>query len=174
MEAKPSKKKPLSKQVVKDNQGIKITKSCKIAHSAADLYEFWRRLENLPLVMRHVESVKETSDVESHWVVNFDGKKRLEWDAIIFNEHPNELIAWRTKQGSPITHAGSVRFEADPDNAAETLLKVSLEYVPPSGKLIAWLNKLIGKDPGTRLEEDLKRFKTFVEIGEIDIASKVS
>jgi uncharacterized membrane protein len=65
--------------------------------------------------MKHLESVTQVSEKESHCVAR-TGKKTFEWDSVIINEHPGELIAWRTLEGSEIAHAGSVRFKNAPGN----------------------------------------------------------
>jgi uncharacterized membrane protein len=117
--------------------------------------------------MKHLVSVTQTSATDSHWVAQI-GKKKAEWDAVVFNEHPNELIAWRTREGSEIAHAGSVRFKTVSDG--ETEVTISFEYEPPSGKAAAFISKLFGKEPGQVVEKDLERFKEIMESG---AASKV-
>jgi uncharacterized membrane protein len=158
--------KPLAKRVVRGNRGVKVTKSCTIYRSPDEVYQYWRQLENLPKIMPNLRSVTQTSAVDSHWVMEGPGGKTIEWDAVIFNEHPNELIAWRTRQHSKIAHAGSVRFR--PALTGEgTEVTVSLEYNPPAGKLGNWVVKIFGKDPAQQLQEDLARFKLLMEAGEI-------
>src|SRR4051812_11757222 len=46
---------------------VHVTKSIVIDKSAAELYQFWRNFENLPIFMRHLESVNTTGDRISHW-----------------------------------------------------------------------------------------------------------
>lgn len=154
-----------SKATVPDNKGIKVIKSCTINRSREHLFQFWRQFENLPHFMKHLVSVTQTSDNESHWIAKA-GKKEVEWDAVIFNEHPNELIAWRTREGSDIAHAGSVRFKDAPGNRG-TEVTIAFEYEPPTGKAIAYLSKLFGKEPAQLVEKDLMRFKAMMETGVI-------
>jgi uncharacterized membrane protein len=104
-----------SQSSVPDNKGIKVVKSCTINRPREELFQFWRHFENLPLFMKHLESVTQVSEKESHCVAR-TGKKTFEWDSVIINEHPGELIAWRTLEGSEIAHAGSVRFKNAPGN----------------------------------------------------------
>lgn len=151
-----------SKVSVPENRGIKISKSCTINRSAEDLFRFWRRFENLPKVMEHVESVEQITDRESHWVAQ-TGQGRYEWKSIIINEHPNELIAWRTLEGSDVMHAGSVRFR--PLGDFQTEVTVQFEYDPPVGKVGVLFAKLFGQEPGQQVERDLEQFKEFMEAG---------
>jgi uncharacterized membrane protein len=154
-----------SKVAVPDNKGIKVVKSCTINRPREELFQFWRHFENLPLFMKHLRLVTQISEKESHWIAKI-GRKEIEWDSIIINEHPNELIAWRTREGSEIAHAGSVRFETAPGNRG-TEVTIAFEYEPPSGKAAAFVSKLFGKEPGQIVEKDLMCFKALMETGEI-------
>ena len=49
-------------------QGIKIEKTIIVERPASDLYRFWRRLENLPQVMRHLKRVRSIDSQHSRWV----------------------------------------------------------------------------------------------------------
>jgi uncharacterized membrane protein len=44
---------------------------------------------------------------------------------------------------------------------------VTLEYIPPVGALGALIARLYGEEPNIQVEEDLARFKAFMETGEI-------
>ena len=50
------------------SEGVKVEKSVMINRPAADLYAYWRRFENLPHFMQHLESVTESSSTRSHWI----------------------------------------------------------------------------------------------------------
>ncbi len=148
------------------HRGILIKRSATVNRPIEEVFTFWRNLENLPTFMLHLESVSVTDTNRSHWVVRGPMGSRIEWDAEIFNEKPNELIAWRSLEGSEIDHAGSVRFRKAPaDRGTEVL--VELNYEPPAGRLgrsIAWL---FGEEPRIQIEDDLRRFKQVMETGEI-------
>lgn len=150
-----------SAPVAKD---IHVEKSITIGKSPDELYSFWRDFENLPKFMTHLESVNCVSPNRSHWVAKGPAGSRFEWDAEIYNEKPNELIAWRSLEGE-VTNAGSVRFEAAGESG--TVVKVVLNYNTPGGKLSALVAKLLGGEPGQMIEEDLKRLKQILETGEL-------
>ena len=42
--------------------------SVTIQRSPDELFTFWRQLENLPRVMKHLISVRQTDGNRSHWV----------------------------------------------------------------------------------------------------------
>jgi uncharacterized membrane protein len=62
----------------------------------ADLYCFWRRLDNLPQFMTHLDRVTEGADGRSHWVTSGPGGLAVAWDAEIINEVENKVLAWRS------------------------------------------------------------------------------
>lgn len=147
------------------NRGIKVEKSVTINKSPAELYSFWRNFENLPRFMKHLESVRTTGEGRSHWVARAPAGKTVEWDAEIYNEKENELIAWRSLEGADVDNAGSVRFEPATGERG-TVVKVTLKYDPPGGALGAAIAKLFGEEPSQQIEEDLHRFKQVMEAGQ--------
>jgi uncharacterized membrane protein len=144
---------------------VHVEKSITIDKTPEELYGFWRDFQNLPRFMKHLESVTSTSEDLSHWVAEGPGGKSVEWDAEIYNDKPNELIAWRSLPGSDITNAGSVRFAKL--GARGTEVKVVLNYNAPGGKLSALLVKLSGREPGQMIADDLRRLKQILETGEV-------
>jgi uncharacterized membrane protein len=150
---------------VHQGQGIKIEKSVTINRPAGELYRFWRNFESLPRFMNHLESVRVIDEKRSHWVARTPAGTMVEWDAEIINEIPNELIAWRSLEGSQIPHAGTVRFEKAA-NGQETVVRLILNYDQPAGRLGSVVAKLLGRDPKRHLEESLRRFKQIMEAGE--------
>ena len=148
------------------NRGVKVVRSCTVRKPAAELYQFWRSLENLATVIKHPVAITALSDTESHWKASAPGNTFVEWDAVSINDHPNELIAWRSKDGAEIPNAGTVRFEPAPGDEG-TEVTVQLEYDPPGGKLAALLAKLTGEEPKQQVGEALRRFKALMEAGEI-------
>ena len=86
------------------------------------------------------------------------------WHAEIINERPNELIAWQTVNDARMAHAGSVHFEPTADPQA-TIVRVSLQYAPPGGRVGHAVASFLGRDAGDRIEADLDNFKCAVEEG---------
>src|SRR5690606_4435966 len=101
--APASKKRPEAKIAVPGNHGVKVVRACTIRKPASELYAFWRNLENLPQVIKHPVCIRQLTPNESHWSVTAPpGDRRVEWDAVIINDHPNELIAWRSREGADV------------------------------------------------------------------------
>lgn len=155
-----------SRIVVKGDHGVKITRSITIRRPARELYAFWRNIENLARVIKHPVTITRVSELASHWVVSAPGDRRAEWDAVIINDEPGRLIAWRSREDAEVPNAGTVRFEPAPGDEG-TEVSVNLEYNPPAGKLGALLAKATGKEPAQQVAETLRRLKALMEAGEI-------
>jgi uncharacterized membrane protein len=140
-------------------QGARVDQSVTINKSPEELFQFWRRLENLPRFMTHVKSVKQTGGNRSHWVVE-GPVGNVEWDALIITETPNEMIAWKSLEGSTVDTAGSVHFARAPGG---TEVKVELKYNLPLGQVGAAVAWLLGQDPARQVREDLHRLKQLME-----------
>ena len=146
--------------------GVKVEKSVTVNRPPEEVYRFWRDFQNLPRFMNHLESVSDLGGGRSHWVAKAPAGKTVEWDAEVYNEKENELIAWRSLEGADVDNAGSVRFEPAPEGRG-TIVRVTLKYDPPAGKLGSLVAKLWGEEPSQQIEEDLRRFKQVMEAGEI-------
>ena len=151
---------------VRAGSGVKVEKSLTINREPAELYRFWRNFENLPRIMNHLEAVTVTGDGRSHWVAKGPAGTSVEWDAEVYNEKENELIAWRSLEGADVDNAGSVHFKTAPAGRG-TELRVVLKYDPPAGIVGATLAKLWGEEPSRQIDEDLRRFKSMMETGEV-------
>lgn len=145
---------------------VHIETSITIDKSPAELYAFWREFKNLPLFMESLESVTELDQQKSHWVAKGLGPAKVEWDAEIYNEKENELIAWRSLENADVVNAGSVRFQKGPEGHG-TYVRVTINYNPPGGKVGATLVQLLGGEPQRLIKEDLRRLKQLMETGEI-------
>jgi uncharacterized membrane protein len=130
------------------------------------IYRFWRDLENLPRFMYHVQSVQNTAPRRSRWVTAGPGGTSVTWEAEVIADHPNELLAWRSVEGSQVENAGTVRFEPRPGGRG-TIVRVELEYRPPGGVAGAAAAALFHEAPQQQLHDDLKRLKQVLEIGEV-------
>jgi uncharacterized membrane protein len=148
--------------VVPAQHGAKVEQSIVIERSPAELYSFWREFDNLPRVMHHLKSVEVIDRLRSRWVADGPLGKEVEWEAEVFNDVENELIAWRSLPGGDIATAGSVRFTSLPGERGTTVT-VSLKYDPPAGKVGAYVASLTGADPGKTIADDLAQFKRLME-----------
>jgi uncharacterized membrane protein len=147
--------------VLDAHRAIRVERSVIIDRPRQELYDFWRDFENLPRVMRHLESVRVLDARLSHWKAAAPAGTSVQWEAEIYNEIPGELIAWRAFD-TVVPNAGSVRFNDAPGGRG-TEVHVVLEYDPPAGKLGALVARLFGESPDVQVREDLLRFKQVME-----------
>jgi uncharacterized membrane protein len=150
-------------------RGIHAQGTCIVNSTPEEVYQFWRNFENLPRFMRHVNSVEELGDGRSHWKVKGPAGMEVEWDAKIVADVPNEVITWRTLENSDVDHAGAVRFERAAGGRG-TIVKVNFEYQPIGGVIGATVAKLFGEEPEQQLDDDLRRFKQVLEVGEVIVS----
>jgi len=129
-------------------------------------YRMWRTLENLPIFMRHLESVREKEDGRSEWTAIGPLNTRIRWNAEITEDRENEFLAWRATQDSDFQTWGSVEFRRAPGNRG-TIVTAEMEYAPPAGALGKAAAAIFGKDPEFMMREDLRRFKALLEMHEI-------
>ena len=146
--------------------GVRVEKAVTINASPEELYAFWRKFDNLPRFMNNLESVEVRDDKRSHWISKGPAGSKVEWEAEIINEVPNELIGWRSVEGSQVDNAGSVHFTPAAGGRG-TEVRVVLRYDPPAGVVGATIARILGEDPAVQVQEDLRRLKRLVETGEI-------
>jgi uncharacterized membrane protein len=149
--------------------GTQVKKSIIINGTPEEIYKFWHDFENLPRFMKHLESVRTTGEGRSHWVAKAPAGTTVEWDAEITEDRPNELIAWRSVEGADVDNAGSVTFETAPGGRG-TIVKVDLEYSAPGGVVGTLAAKLFGEEPAQQINDDLRRLKQVIEVGEVIVS----
>lgn len=149
---------------VSARRGEKVEVGVTVLRPREELYRFWRDFSNLPRVMSHLLSVQPSGEGRSHWVAEGPMGTQAEWDAEVITERENELIGWRSVEGSAVDTAGSVHFTEAPGGRG-TEVKVSLKYDPPAGKLGVAAARLLGQSPARQVREDLRRFKQVMEAG---------
>jgi uncharacterized membrane protein len=146
---------------VPGNRGHKIVRVITVARPRAEVFSFWRKLDNLPQFMPHLEKVELLDHFRSRWVVRTVTGATVEWQAEIINERENEMLAWQSLPGAQVPNAGSVRFEdAAPSG---TRVKVALEYDPPAGVIGDAVAAIFGGSPEWQLEKDLQHWKEIME-----------
>lgn len=152
------------------DRGVHVRESIRLEVPVAEVYRFWRRLDNLPRFMTHLHQVTEGADGLSHWVAAGPAGLSVTWDAAIINEVENQLIGWQSQPGGDIVTAGSVRF-VGVRGGRSTQVSVHLQYAPPGGRAGAAFASLLGLEPSQTIREDLRRLKHLLEGGEFPRAT---
>ena len=149
--------------VLEAANAIRVEHAVTVNRPRAELYRYWRALENLPRIMRHLEAVTVLDHQRSRWRAKAPAGQSVEWTAVIHNEVENELIAWKSLDDASVPNAGSVLFSDAAGGG--TQIRVLLEYDPPAGRLGMAVAKLFGEEPDIQVREDLQRFKASMESG---------
>ncbi len=145
---------------------MEVRAAITIRKPLAEVFLVWENIENLPIFMEHLESVQATGDGRSHWTAKGPVGRTVEWDAEVVAITPNEIIEWRSVEGSDVENAGVVRFTPAP-GLRGTEIHLEMSYDAPGGKLGGVVAKLLGEDPTQQVKDDLRRFKQVLETGEI-------
>jgi len=156
-------------QLTNGQRGIHAKASCIVNRDPEEVYRFWRDFRNLPQFMSHLEAVEELGDDRSEWTAKGPAGTTVSWQATIIADRPGETITWRSLENSDVDNAGAVRFERAPGGRG-TIVKVNIQYAPPAGVLGATVARLFGEEPNQQLNDDLRRFKQVMEIGEVVVS----
>ena len=119
------------------------------------VYNQWTQFESFPLFLKDVKSVRQLDPAHVAWDVVIGGREQR-WTAEIYEQIPDERIAWRSVDGA--VNAGSVSFRPLATDATRMLVELAYE---PQG-LLEDVGALLGVMDG-RLATALDRFKQFVE-----------
>jgi len=146
-----------------NERSIHVEESVTIRRPAEQLYRFWRKLENLPKFMDHLQDVRVIDSRTSRWSVKAPLGSKVEWDAQIINDEPNRLIAWRSVGNAQVDNSGSVRFVPAADEPGVTDVHVTIDYIPPAGRVGDLIARLFGESPQRQVKEDLHRLKQMLD-----------
>jgi len=145
-------------------EGIPVQKTIRISRPVAEVFAYWRNLENFPMWMSHVLEVRYIGGDRYHWKVEGPAGVPVEWDAELLNVVENREMTWRSVEGSTVQNTGRVRFEEDGEG---TRVHVLIKYQPPGGILGHAVAKVFGTDPASEMDDDLAKLKSLVETGQL-------
>lgn len=137
-----------------------VEASVVIERPIGEVYEFWRRLENLPQFFAEIDRVTRVDGGGWRWVAAGPLGRTLEWDVDVTQDVELQRIAWRSRPGSVMASEGSAEFHAIPGG---TEVVVRLSYEPLAGKLGAQVARAFGVDAQRTLVRDLARLKQILE-----------
>lgn len=157
----------IDKRVLPDPvKNINIRTSMNVKRPRHEVYAFWRRLENMPRFMKHLESVRSLDDRHSVWRAKGPaGLGTVEWKAEIVKDEPGELLGWSSLPDADIHNAGKVEFHDGP--AGSTDLQIVITYRPPLREVGESISKLLNPLFHRMVREDVSNFKVFMETGQL-------
>jgi uncharacterized membrane protein len=133
-----------------------VTESVDLEVPVSDAYNQWTQFERFPQFMAGVDAVEQIDDTHLRWTISIGGATR-QFDAVITEQHPDQLIAWKSIEGS-VHAAGVVTFARLSDESSRVTARIDWE---PDG-LAEQAGALIGSDD-RQVRGDLHRFKEFIE-----------
>ena len=143
---------------------VNIRSSFQINKPRQEVYNFWRKLDNLPLFMKHLEAVELIDDTRSHWVLKLPlGVPAISWDAEIVKDEPGFMIGWSSLPGSLIDNAGKVNFE-DSEDGNGTLVDIVISYRPPAGGFGGGIAHILNPVFKNMVDNDVRNFKQYMDI----------
>lgn len=147
-------------------ENINIKTNLSVMRPREEVYTFWRKLDNLPLFMKHLKQVIVHDEKNSSWIAKLPGGLTdINWQSEIVKDIPNEHIGWQSLPSSSIFHAGNVKFHDAGKYGTEVQLVFS--YQAPAGLLGEGLGRLFSPLFKEWVKEDIKNFKRYMESGEI-------
>ncbi len=141
-------------------------KTVTINRPRQELYDYWRALENLSTFMENVERIEGLGDNRYHWVVKAPAGKTVEWIAKVTQDVPGKVLAWASEEGADVPNSGRIDFRDAPGGRG-TWVTATILYDPPGGIVGKVVAKLFQREPAIQARRDLRRFKQFMETGEI-------
>jgi uncharacterized membrane protein len=133
----------------------RVEKSIEVNRPLRMVYDQWTQFEEFPRFMEGVEEVHQLDDKTLHWKARIAGKTE-EWEAEIVQQMPDQTIAWRHTRGA--INSGVVTFT--PLDATRCLVSLAIEYDPKG--FVEKVGDVLGL-VSRRVENDLERFKRFIE-----------
>lgn len=146
-------------------KNVNIRTSLTVNKPRHEVYGFWRRLENLPKFMKHLENVTVVDENISEWKARIPGGVgNLSWRSEIVKDEPGALLSWHSVPESDIENAGKIQFE-DADNLG-TQVNVVISYHAPLGIVGEKAAQLINPVFERMVKDDVENFKHYIETGE--------
>jgi uncharacterized membrane protein len=145
---------------------VNIRSSYFINKPRLEIYNFWRKLDNLPLFMKHLKNVELIDDTRSHWVLKLPlGVPAISWDAEIVHDDPGYMIGWSSLPDSLIDNAGKIRFQDSPDGQG-TLVDITISYRPPAGGIGGSIAHVLNPVFKNMVDNDVRNFKQYMDLAE--------
>lgn len=143
-------------------RNVNVRVALTVGRPRNEVYAFWRKLENLPLFMKHLKSVTDLGEGRYHWEADIPGLPApISWDAEIVKDEEGTLLGWNALPGADIDNAGKVTFADAGEKSTE--LQIVITYRAPLGPAGRALAKLLTPLFESMIKEELTNFKNYIE-----------
>lgn len=141
---------------------LKVRTHLVVNRPRSEVYAFWRRLENLPLFMKHLEHVDELDQRTSAWRLRLPGGAGdIRWEAGIVKDERDTELSWHSVEGAAIRNTGKINFSDTPGKG--TRIDAMIVYGVPPGPIGERIAALLTPAFQQRVEEDILRYKEYLE-----------
>lgn len=141
-----------------------------INRPAHELYQFWRNAGNLAQFMENVRAIEVLDASRSRWTVKAPGGKYVSWVSVVTKDEPGKAITWQSEDGGDVANSGRIEFQDA--GARGTVVRATLAYDPPGGSIGKLVAKLFPREPRIQTRRELRRFKQFMETGEVATSAR--
>ena len=147
------------------SSNVNIRTTITISRPVSEVYEFWRKLQNLPKFMTHLEQVIEFDALTSEWKAKGPAAiGNLTWKAEILLEEKDKMLSWHSLPGSSVHNAGKIYFKGISNNSTE--LDITISYRAPLGIVGEAAAKLLNPVFENMVKSDIENVKIFLETGQ--------
>lgn len=145
---------------------LHVQRSITIDKKPEELYQAWRRPENLVRFIPIARAVDELDERRSRWTVEIPGLGPETWTSEMVDDQEGRLLSWRTTDNPRIHTEGTVRFLPAP-NKLGTEVRLEIRSHVPGGPAALAAAKLAGRSPADYVARTLHSFKQLMETGEV-------
>jgi uncharacterized membrane protein len=150
--------------------GALVAETVTINRPARELYDFWRDTSNLTRIMDNISEIAAIDPKRSRWTVKAPIGREVSWTSVITEDLPGEAITWQSEDGGDVVNNGRIQF-IDAGRRG-TVVRATIAYEPPGGMVGKLVAKLFQREPRIQARRDLRRFKQFMETGEVATAAR--
>lgn len=144
------------------SQNVNIRTTVSIDRSVDAVYNFWRKLENLPKFMSHLKSVDELDNVTSVWTAKGPaGIGQVSWKSQILMDEKGKMLSWHSLPESTIDNAGKVYFRENGKGGTE--VDVTISYHAPLGLAGEAAARLLNPVFENMVKGDIENLKSYLE-----------
>jgi uncharacterized membrane protein len=141
---------------------LKVRTHVVVSRPRAEVYAFWRRLENWPLFMRHLDHIDELDQRTSAWRLKIPGGMGdIRWEARIVKDEKDRELSWNSVEGAVIRNTGKINFSDTPGMG--TRIDVMIVYGIPAGTIGERMEGLLTPAFRLRVEEDIQQYREYLE-----------
>lgn len=142
----------------------RVEKWIEVVSPIQRVFDLFSDFKSMPQWMHGATEVRRVGGNRTRWILaNKSSGTAVQWETETTAFEPGRRLAWRGV-GGDVDASGDVTFEET--KRGSTLLCIQLGYDPPSDLPSGYsgaIARLFGEDLALHLEEDLQRFKHFVE-----------